>query len=382
MPACRCRRSTTHCPRARPCCRRPARSWPTSASPSRPLSRSTMSPTRAGSSRTPRSMATASSPRSRPTDEATKAVIREIMSYVGSVWTDPGKPGMTQEKIDEFFAEAAASSPGTPRPTQTPPRFCRSGARPPAPPSRRCRPSGPRSTTTSRAAGWWPSTRRAAAALNRKEEEYLDVAAQDLSITAAEVAGFPLAQVAAESPLPLVGSVNPAYAAAIATLAASRRRAAARCPRAQLTEADWAAMRRQARRLRSVERRQAGRRRWRRSASHASARSWPGRAGRAGGRSWRATRRWKPEAASIENVERLVRYHRDLARLLHNFVNFYDFYARRRRRLPGRHAVPRPARCRPVPAASTTPAKHATMAGLAGAYLAYSTAPARAPARR
>ena len=76
------------------------------------------------------------------------------------------------------------------------------------------------------------------------------------------------------------------------------------------------------------------------------------------------------EATSIEQVERLVRYHRDLVRLCTNFVNFEDFY-------DGRPAIFQYGTlyldqrachlCLPVADA----AKHATMAGLAGAFLAY-----------
>src|SRR6476659_7092896 len=42
------------------------------------------------------------------TDDATKAVIRDIMLCVGSDPDRSGKPGVTQEKIDLFFAEADA----------------------------------------------------------------------------------------------------------------------------------------------------------------------------------------------------------------------------------------------------------------------------------
>ena len=75
--------------------------------------------------------------------------------------------------------------------------------------------------------------------------------------------------------------------------------------------------------------------------------------------------------ASLENIERLVRYNRDLALLCTNFVNFKDFYD------GGEPAVfqsgtlyidQRACRlCLRVEDA----AKHAAMAGLAGAYLAY-----------
>ena len=57
-------------------------------------------------------------------------------------------------------------------------------------PSRRSR---PRWTTTSPAAAWRRST-RAPSALNREEKEYLALAAKDLTITHAEIAGFPLAR--------------------------------------------------------------------------------------------------------------------------------------------------------------------------------------------
>ena len=69
---------------------------------------------------------------------------------------------------------------------------------------------------------------RTVALLNRKEEEYLVIAAKDMSINAAEVAGFPLAQVAAGKALPLKLGINPAHAAAVAALVCQRREALAR----------------------------------------------------------------------------------------------------------------------------------------------------------
>ncbi len=59
---------------------------------------------------------------------------------------------------------------------------------------------------------------RAVAALNRAETEYLAIAAKDLKITADEVAGFPLARIEADRPLPLLETVNPAWAVPLATL--------------------------------------------------------------------------------------------------------------------------------------------------------------------
>jgi hypothetical protein len=77
------------------------------------------------------------------------------------------------------------------------------------------------------------------------------------------------------------------------------------------------------------------------------------------------------EAASIENVERLVRYHRDLARLCTNFVNFQDFYTRRAQAIFQAGTLYLDQRACTLCIRVSDPAKHATMAGLAGAYLAY-----------
>jgi hypothetical protein len=79
----------------------------------------------------------------------------------------------------------------------------------------------------------------------------------------------------------------------------------------------------------------------------------------------------EPQATSIGNVEKLARYVRDLHRLCINFVNFKDLYD------GGEPAIFQCGTlyldqrscnlCLPV----EDPARHATMAGLAGAYLAY-----------
>jgi hypothetical protein len=74
---------------------------------------------------------------------------------------------------------------------------------------------------------------------------------------------------------------------------------------------------------------------------------------------------------SLENVERLVRYRRDLSILCSNFVNFKDFYDGQDPAIFQAGTLYLDQRscglCLPV----DDPAKHATLAGLAGAYLAY-----------
>ncbi len=89
-------------------------------------------------------------------DDATKAVINDIIACLGSEPDRSGKPGISQARADQFFAEAVAFSDwwkkaeteaGTILPLGDTPK-----------PRRRSRPSSPRWTITSPAAAWPPST--------------------------------------------------------------------------------------------------------------------------------------------------------------------------------------------------------------------------------
>ena len=167
---------------------------------------------------------------------------------------------------------------------------------------------------------------RAIAALNRSETEYLTFAAKDLQLSTAEVAGFPLATIAAGRALPLVQNVNPAWAVALATLQSAVVTPVLGPGKTEITEAEWLAL----------------------NTAFAPYETWLG--GKAGsvveklgvararelvggkGRTVLAgllarDQALEPEFKAISAVERLVRYHRDLRALLHNFVNFADFYS-------------------------------------------------------
>jgi hypothetical protein len=167
---------------------------------------------------------------------------------------------------------------------------------------------------------------RATAALNRAESEYLGFAAKDMKITVDEVAGFPLARIEAGRPLPLLEGVNPAWAAALATLHATVVTPVLGADKTALTEAEWTAL----------------------NAKFAAYETWLG--GKAGsaveklgvarikeilvgdGRAALAAlvvrdKALEPEFKAISDVERLTRYHRDLRALLNNFVNFADLYS-------------------------------------------------------
>jgi hypothetical protein len=302
-------------------------------------------------------------------DVKTRADLASILSCMGGVADRSGAQGIDQAKVDAFFTEAQAYVEWRDK--------AKAGAG-------AVLPLGPEGTAAAHAAvtgikhkvdDYFARCRlvefdpRAATALNRSEQEYLDVAAKDLSITAAEVSGFPLAQVAAQRPLPLVGPVNPAHAAALETL-----RSAAVAPllgaRTQLTEAEWT----------SLVAKLAPHAEW--LAAKAGAVVEP--LGEARVRELLASGARQAltalierdnalvgEVASIENMERLVRYHRDLALLCTNFVNFRDFYDGGEPAVFQNGTLYLDQRACRLCMRVEDPAKHAAMAGLAGAYLAY-----------
>jgi hypothetical protein len=302
-------------------------------------------------------------------DDATKAVIADIAACMGTVPDRSGKPGIDEAKSNAFFAECAAFDAWTKQGESDAANILPAGDATAAAAAAvnaiktkvddffgRCR-----------LAAFDP---RAVALLNRKEEEYLVIAAKDLSITAAEIAGFPLAQVAAGKPLPLKGSVNPAHATALATL-----QAVAVKPllgdKAELTEADWAALQSK---LAAYES-------W--SAAKAGANVeklgikrvreiLAGKAKEAIAALIADDKALEPQATGIANVEKLCRYVRDLHKLCINFVNFRDFYDDDTEPAifqAGTLYLDQRActLCLPVEDA----AKHATMAAMAGTYLAY-----------
>ena len=166
---------------------------------------------------------------------------------------------------------------------------------------------------------------RATAALNRAESEYLAIAAKDLKISAEEVAGFPLARIAAGEALSLVTGTNPAWSAALLTL-----KQVAVTPilgeHTVLTEAGWLELNA---RLNAYET-------WLGSKTGATVEKLglerikeilDGKGYEIITSLIANDRALEPEFKAISDVDRLAHYHRDFRTLLHNFVNFADFYS-------------------------------------------------------
>ncbi len=300
-------------------------------------------------------------------DDATKAVITDIIACLGSEPDRSGKSGITQAKADQFFAEATAFSDWYKKAEGDPNILPLGEATGPA--------VGAMRAVKAKVDDYFARCRlaafdaRALTALNRQEVEYLTIAAKDLSITAAEVSGFPLAKIEAGKPLPLVAGVNPAWAGAMELFVSAVVKPLLK-DKESLSEADWSSI----------------------TGKLAAYEGWVG--GKAGAiveklgikrvREILAgptkasiaglivkDKALEPEANAIVAVDRLIRYHRDLYLLCTNFVNFKDFYDR------GEPAVFQVGRlyldqrsCE-LTLSVEDGGKHASMAGLAGAYLAY-----------
>jgi hypothetical protein len=205
--------------------------------------------------------------------------------------------------------------------------------------------------------------------LNRTEDDYKALLAKDLSLSAQEVSGFPVSRIVPGQPLSLVSGLNPAHAQAIAAF-----RSATVEPllgaREVLTEEDWAA----------VQARLAPYETWKAAKAGARVESLGIARVREILRSdVRAVitgliardKELELEASGVASVEKLVRFHRDLIVLATNFVNFRDLYDGGSPAIFQAGTLYLDQRSCNLCITVVDPAKHAVMASLAGAYLAY-----------
>ena len=300
-------------------------------------------------------------------DDATKAVINDIIACFGPDPDASGKPGVSQGKVDQFFADATAYSEWWKK----------------AEGNASLLPLGPNTETAAAAVkavkvkveDYFARCRLAAfdprsvSALNRDEKEFLALGAKNLTATHTDIASFPIAQVGASNALPLGQGVNPAWAGALATL-----QAAAVKPllgdKVSLTEADWAAL----------------------VAKLGAFDAWSG--SKAGGSVEKIGLKRVREilgskaketltaliakdkaeegnAVAVVGLNRLVHHHRDLSQLCHNFVSFRDFYGRKQKAIFQAGTLYLDQRSCDLCLTVEDAGKHAAMAAMAGTYLAY-----------
>ena len=301
-------------------------------------------------------------------DDTTKAVIADIIACYGTEMDRSGKPGINQVKVDAFFADSVAFDGWVKKSEADAATIL------------------PLGDATAAAAGAFKAVKakiddyfgrcrlaafdpRALAALNREEKEYLALAAKDMTITAAEIGGFPLALIAAGKALPLKGSVNPAWVDGITAFHGAVVKPMVG-DKAELTESEWV----------GICGKFAAYEAWQASKAGAAVEKLGIARVRAilGGKAKETLaaliaqdKAEESNASSIVAVEKLVRYHADLHKLSTNFVNFKDFYD------GGDPAIFQIGTlyldqrscnlCLPVEDAG----RHVAMAGMAGTYLAY-----------
>ncbi len=301
-------------------------------------------------------------------DPAVRGVLAEMIACLGGLPERSGKPGIDGAGVERFFNEAHA--------------FVEWAAKPAADPT--LLPAGAATAAAADAVravrakvdDWFVRCRvaafdaRAAAPLNRGEPEYAAFAGQTLATDSPDIAALPLARVEAGATLPLEAGVNPAWRVPLARL---RRDAAAPLlggDRTALDEASWEAMKE---RLGPHE------------AWHAGKPETPVErlglprlreilAGDLRARVEALIRddlALEPEFRAMADVERLVRYHRDLLPLLRNFVNLLDFYGRERPAVFQAGRLYLDGRACDLCIRVGDPGRHAALAGLSKAFLAY-----------
>lgn len=212
---------------------------------------------------------------------------------------------------------------------------------------------------------------RAASLLNGSEDDLQRIGSQLLGGGAGtqDVATLPLAYVRSGASLPLREQLNPAWAAAVQDL---RRQAVQPLlgDRAELSETEWRAL---VARFADFEAWQAARPETPLDQLETEALNAL-LAGDAKARLLDLITQDEAaaeEAALIGDVERLVRYTRDLAKLANNFVAFTDFYTRRDKASFQAGTLYIDGRSSELCVKVLDAGKHAALATLSGVYLAY-----------
>lgn len=252
-----------------------------------------------------------------------RAVIEEIITCVGEEVDRSGSPGVSQAKLDAFFSAAqefsdwwakeAADARILPLEAATGEAYESIQA---------VRVKVEDYFTRCSVAAFDP---RAAGPMNRAETEYATMALTNLTAADAAIVALPIARIEPDRPLPLREGINPAWAEAVERLRVAAVEPLYGKDRAELTAAEW----------RELCERFVPYAAWIAAKSGAAveklglARVQAILAGNARARIAELIVQdasLADEFSQINEVGRLIRYYRDLNRLVNNFVNLADFY--------------------------------------------------------
>ena len=299
-------------------------------------------------------------------DPVLQQAIQDIMTAVGPENDRTGNPGISQPKVDLFFKEAQAFSDWNAQAEAAGVLILGEETGGAMTALETVRAKIEDYFVRCRLAAFDP---RALVALNRPEEEYLKVAAKDLSAAAPEMVGFPLAHIEAAKPLPLGQGVNPAWSKEIAKfhdLVVKPILGA----RESLTEQEWLELKSRFEPFRAWQSSKAG--------------AIVEKLGLPRVREILASKALaeitdlinkdkalEPEMTAIAGVDRLVRYYRDLYALMRNFVSFADFYTAKRYAIFQAGRLYLDARSCDLCIRVPDIAKHAIVATISRTYIAY-----------
>ena len=260
-------------------------------------------------------------PESAP-EGAVRQVIVDAMACAGEVADRSGKPGLDRARLEAFWTDLADFD-----------SWWKEGRAPAIQVLGDSTPAAADAVRAVRAKVDDFFTRVGLAAIDdrmppllaRPELEIAAMAGKDLSPASAEVSSLPMARIAAGRPLPLGEGLNPAWAGAVAALQKDAVTPILGAGRTALTAAEWESAKAAlapyeawlgARKGARVEKLGAPR--------VAALLAGTGKADVEALIAEDEAR--KDEANEVVEVARMVRYRRDLFRLVRNFVSFADFY--------------------------------------------------------
>ncbi len=300
-------------------------------------------------------------------DDATKAVINDIIACFGAETDRSGKPGISQAKVDQFFAEAQAYADWMKKSEADAATLpCGEATFLAGAAVTAVKAKCDDYYTRCRLAAFDP---RSVGGLNREEKEYLALGTKSLTNSSEDILGLPLAHIEAGRSLPLKDGVNPAWAAMVSKLHSDAVKPILG-EKSSLSESDWSALLAKLAPfdawfatkagagveklgLKRVQELLAGKAKEKVTALIAE------------------DKKLESEFTSIGAVEKLVRYHRDIYKLCNNFVSFRDFYSRKEKAIFQAGTLYLDQRSCDLCMTVEDPAKHGIMASLAGTYLAY-----------
>ncbi|MCX5789084.1 MAG: hypothetical protein NTX64_11350 [Elusimicrobia bacterium] len=262
-------------------------------------------------------------------DEGVRKLLEEIVKTMGSEADRGGDPGVSRAKADAFFAQCRAFSDWwraaeQPRPGE--PAVLLMGADTPAA-------YAALQAVRGKVDDYFVRCRlaafdsRAALPLNHGEKAFEAMAAKELTEKSEDIRSLPLARVEAGRKLPLREGLNPAWHVAMNDFQARVAAPIVGKDSTGVTEEDW----------RRIQAAFGPYERWLCAKPRGTVEPLGLARVReilaAGGEKTVAglidqDLALKPQFEAIEAVERLIRYHRDLGRLLKNFVSFAEFYGR------------------------------------------------------